>query len=379
MDFNKFFCLIFNIVFIPHLIGANIYGQVMEPISNSIDRKWDVNMEHKYFKGNKPNKYSAYNGGSSRPLIAGEGAIDAKTIDYPYVVQVFQRSMASNRRQVWRFRCTGAILDRKVIIVSGFCIGNSPYKISLERGSNFAILAGEDYHDRPRSDLDSRYKRVESFTMHPLSKILNGTTGMEYDIALLKLSEELNFEESEGKIGKITICRRDGEYWANVWNEGVPGLVVGWGWKTGRRCCEVADTLKVMHQEIITNYQCQKRLDERIKLHTPPKVPHCLIFCSDDYNDDNKAYLCKTDTGVLYIINGTLYGIAAWFQEECPDWNLKNPKTDMSRYEQPTRIVMYNKLSSFGLYDWIIDTTKKLMDGVPVENIQFDIPRIEYE
>lgn len=134
-----------------------------------------------------------------------------------------------------------------------------------------------------------------------------------------------------------------------------------------------------MNQEIITNYQCQKRLDERIKLYTPPKVPHCLIFCSDDYNEDNRAYLCKTDTGVLYIINGTLYGIAAWFQEECPDWNLKNPKTDMSRYEQPTRIVMYNKLSSFGLYEWIIQTTRKLMDDVPVENIQFDIPRVEYE
>lgn len=95
--------------------------------------------------------------------------------------------MANNRRPVWRFRCTGAILDRKVIIVSGFCIGNSPYKKSMEKGSNFAILAGEDYHDRPRSELDSRYKRVESFIMHPLSKILNGTTGMEYDIALLKV------------------------------------------------------------------------------------------------------------------------------------------------------------------------------------------------
>ncbi|XP_044733738.1 hypodermin-A-like [Chrysoperla carnea] len=176
---------------------------------------------------------------------------------------------------------------------------------------------------------------------------------MEYHIALLKLKEDLDFEGSNGKIGKIKICVRDVAYLAEIW-EYVTGEVVGWGWTTEKTCCGISDQLLATHQDVITNYECRRRLDQRLTGSSLRQqiIPHCTVFCTDDtkITMDDRAYLCKTDTGVPFIVNNTLYGIATWFMAECsvfPD-------------QKKTRIVMYNRLSCYGLYSWITETTMKI-------------------
>ncbi|XP_044733739.1 trypsin-6-like [Chrysoperla carnea] len=254
------------------------------------------------------------------PLIM-DGA-PANLRNFPYAVQVFDENSAIDHKKYWRFKCTGAILETKAILVAGFCMD----LVDLNR--RYAIVAGEEIFQKNIIKPLRKFIIVEKTIFHPLRR----ENKHGYDVAILKLSEELTFNDVTNK---TIICPRDVEYWAQMWGK-VPGQVVGWGWKNGSKCCEVRDELQVMYHDVISNHECQIRLNDRLPKEGRVKIPHCTVFCTDDSSEGyNRAYLCKSDTGVLFVVNETLYGIATWFKPEC----LQNGET--------TRIVMYARLHRF--------------------------------
>lgn len=192
---------------------------------------------------------------------------DKTSIDrFPHTVHIrhFNRSM-----------CGGAVINTRFILTAAHCTDDLSAKyMTIRAGSDSKVDGGQII-------------QVEEIIQHPQ---YNGLI-KDYDIAILKLAEPLEFGD---KIKPISLQNSQAEVRA-----GTTAVISGWG-KAQRDDPTSETVLQKVEVEIISSQDC--------KDHYKDNPVTDRMFCTSAKGKDS----CKGDSGGPLVANNKLIGLVSW-------------------------------------------------------------------
>ncbi|XP_011177423.1 trypsin alpha [Zeugodacus cucurbitae] len=210
-------------------------------------------------------------------IFGGQNAAEGQ---FPYqvlVTRTFNGSMVI---------CGGSIISRNYVVTAAQCVNGYP-------ASNYWIRAGT-----VKFNTGGVVIQVAEVKIHPQYP----TNSYEYDVALLRLSNPLNYSDT---IKPILLASVE-------LPEGTPTIISGWG---GVASGGLANELQYNTAYTLNRTSCIQRLN------TIPESIRCLVKSAGNG-------ICGGDSGGPAAANGVLIGISSFYANSCNS-SLPNGFTDV--------------------------------------------------